>query len=735
MTHGICLTALLAGGLAVPTALAPGTALAADSCPSAVATYVLEAKPGASGATPRTLRKYVDSDPKGGDADGTVFDTGHTGTIAAGSRVFTGGDGVIYEILSDGTLKSYKDHTATGGQLLTAARVYDGFNWTTRKRVWAGGDRIFSLHEGGKLEIFKQGDPKSGKGELTLLDTVPFDRPAVVAFRNADDVWAVGRTIYTLKDGEIRAWSYKESGTTPVLPAAGTVVATGLDGATQAWSPGPGTVYTASDDGPTTVKSYTGTPLTLVNADVRTGIEGEFLPDTAACLTASDPVAKPYFGTAPDSTGTETAPAESEPDRAADGPAVVSGRFTLGDGSPAAGLPVVVEAMNSGDDAEGETRPPVLGRTTTAPDGSWSLTVPDTLPADVRAAVDENGGALNVSATVAGQTPSGVPLVGLDHTVAAPEAPATGRATAFAAAASLEPDHSIALIPALPADAADPGAQDPTPEQTARTYAAVRERTGDDSDEPTPLWQSDRSRLAADHNPYLVNGTDVSSQRVTPYNSGTCYTLRDKLSSRIAYTTVGEAHAYWDAKASFDYDSKMSSNVDVAVSSGSNWKLNGGVSLGGSIGHSTGFTAQGPYFGKQYKVPIKYTKYKYTHYCGGIARSSWKKIIAGKYTIPAGGKVGTMGKDVKYKDGPTNYARSPRSNRGIVERNTYFQLSSGKSIKWTGAATVYNITFGASTQYDREHKQRITAGSKHGEHDIWGKNGRLSGRPGLFFSY
>ncbi|MFJ5779017.1 hypothetical protein [Streptomyces sp. NPDC093094] len=41
-----------------------------------------------------------------------------------------------------------------------------------------------------------------------------------------------------------------------------------------------------------------------------------------------------------------------------------------------------------------------------------------------------------------------------------------------------------------------------------------------------------------------------------------------------------------------------------------------------------------------------------------------------------------------------------------------------KSIERTGAALVHTLTFGASTRYDREHSRRITAESKHGEHDI-----------------
>ncbi|MFD0070126.1 hypothetical protein, partial [Streptomyces sp. NPDC127574] len=70
-----------------------------------------------------------------------------------------------------------------------------------------------------------------------------------------------------------------------------------------------------------------------------------------------------------------------------------------------------------------------------------------------------------------------------------------------------------------------------------------------------------------------------------------------------------------------------------------------------------------------------------------------------------------------------------------VARNSYFQLNHGKSIKWTGAASVYGLTIGASTQYDSDHQQRLTAGSKPLAHDIWGSKGPISGSPGMFMSW
>jgi uncharacterized protein YjdB len=56
-------------------------------------------------------------------------------------------------------------------------------------------------------------------------------------------------------------------------------------------------------------------------------------------------------------------------------------------------------------------------------------------------------------------------------------------------------------------------------------------------------------------------------------------------------------------------------------------------------------------------------------------------------------------------------------------------------MKWSGSVSVYGMTLGTSTQFDRSHAQRITAGNKPLEHDIWGKNDTLNGKPGIILSY
>lgn len=56
--------------------------------------------------------------------------------------------------------------------------------------------------------------------------------------------------------------------------------------------------------------------------------------------------------------------------------------------------------------------------------------------------------------------------------------------------------------------------------------------------------------------------------------------------------------------------------------------------------------------------------------------------------------------------------------------------------KFFGPVSTFGVKLGASIQYDKVHKQGITAGSKtNARHDIWGKNDKVSGKPGVFYSF
>ncbi|MFF8932369.1 hypothetical protein ACF1AO_34460 [Streptomyces longwoodensis] len=180
----------------------------------------------------------------------------------------------------------------------------------------------------------------------------------------------------------------------------------------------------------------------------------------------------------------------------------------------------------------------------------------------------------------------------------------------------------------------------------------------------------------------------------------------------------------------------MASTIDVAVNqSGSHWSITHGKAVSSSTGHVMGYANQGPFYAKQFKVPLEYIKYKHTRYCGGYPRTSWRTIEPIRYKIPAGQPVSKIGKDVKSKDGLSKYLSSPKSRRCIVPKGTFWELNRTRSIKFSQAVTVYGVSLSVSTQYDRQHAQRISAGARSAEHDIWGQNDRLDGRPGVFLSY
>ncbi|MER6469643.1 hypothetical protein [Streptomyces collinus] len=50
---------------------------------------------------------------------------------------------------------------------------------------------------------------------------------------------------------------------------------------------------------------------------------------------------------------------------------------------------VTILASDIGEDATGQVQEPVPGTTKTAPDGTWTLTLLETLPADVQKAKDD----------------------------------------------------------------------------------------------------------------------------------------------------------------------------------------------------------------------------------------------------------------------------------------------------------------------------------------------------------
>ncbi len=739
----VCMTALLAGSIAVPTAFSAPTAQAAEACRSGIPTYVHDV----SGESGGVLRKYLDWDPLTGNAAGALLDTGETAPLETYSEFFTGGRGIIYVKTPEGALKTYKDNSATGGSMLTPVRDYGG-NWNAYERMWSTGDnRIFALHQDGVLDVYAVANPSSGSGDITKVRTVPRNDPAVVAIAQADDVWSAGQVVYTLRRGvvdrygEVKAWRYSEIGFGSPFPNGSTTVVTGVDIKTRVgWSPGPGTIYTVGDNPDYTgiATSYTGAAImSVANPDVGAGIYGDVHADIASCLASPSPEIKPSVRPVPPETETPPkAVTDGSPDPSPQDPTQFSGEFVLGDGSPAAGLPVRVEALDvTSGSSDDEVQLITLGTTVTAPDGTWTVPLPPILPAIVKRAAAGNGGIVNAMASVNGKTSSGHMMRGTHMVTAAPAAaPATARALVAAAAEDgSEPSKMRPVTDDMRKEQAQP-----TVAQTNLSWASKDEEVSVDllGDKPLPEYQSDTAQ-GPQGDPYVIDGVDTKSLAVTPMDGGCDKTSEKIIGNQIKYTTVAEGHAYWDAKATVDYDSKLSSSVEVAVKTGTKWTIEGSVALGSAMSDASGYTNKGPYFAKQWKVPIEYTKIREKWTCNYGRDTFYRyKIMGGKYKVPFGGAVGKSGKDVSNRDGSVNYSNSPKTHRAWVEAGSYFQISKNRSTKWSGSVSAFGVKLGASTQYDRDHKQRITAGNKkNARHDIWGKNDRISGKPGVFYSY
>jgi hypothetical protein len=736
-TWAIC-TVLVASATIAPQVVAhaqPAVAADVDCTTYSVPTYVWEPSNSNNIAKPRVLHKYMEWGPKSPDT--VLLDTLSTATLPGTSKVFTGGgNGIIYEATLGGQVKAYRDNTATGGSLLTQVKAYS-VNLSSAKRILTNGQWILVFASDGTMDVYKQSSPATGDGTLTQM-AAGTKSAITTAIAAADDAWMVNSAVQWLKDGTIQQTTIlpvtTTSGTNIKLSGT-TDIATGVDAA-QAWAPGPSaiSVQSLTGDPDTTgqIRSFTTGPWTSADDDVRSGIVGEIMADAGPCLTNPDPDVAPYFGTPPDDTG-DPIPGEPTGETAASPSRTVTGTFTLGNGQPAPGLPVTVTAPDVDIDATGETKETVVGTATTAADGSWSFTLPETLPAAVQKAKDDNGGILNLEAVAMGTTSSGVKMLGVDTLSAM-----TDQATVDASIAGPDNGHSVKLIPNTVDANGD--LQDSYAASTeTQTYAARVENSPAVPDGEDPQWQSDIGALPTDYNPYLVDGKDVSAEAVrppaTPMDSGSCDTIRTPVASKIKYTVVGEAHAGWDAKATFEYESSMNTSVETAIKSNGNWTLGSSKEISHSVSIAVGYTNKGPHYAKQYKVPIEYVKIKNQRICSGTVRSTWYKIEPKRYKAPAGGALGKVGKDVSGKDGSANFNRSNKAYRNYLEPGAHAQLSRGKSVKFGGAVSFYGVSMGAKTGYDSNHKQKITAGSKPGKHWVWGKNGSISsGKAGVFYS-
>jgi hypothetical protein len=121
---------------------------------------------------------------------------------------------------------------------------------------------------------------------------------------------------------------------------------------------------------------------------------------------------------------------------------------------------VTASDVDTGSDTATGGTEPLLGTATTASDGTLTLTMPPTLPANVKQAMDDNGGALNLNATTKATTSSGVQVPGADTLTAVPEQSKT------ALAAGTDASAQAAEAPKSPSPEPTPPTPTPTPENS-----------------------------------------------------------------------------------------------------------------------------------------------------------------------------------------------------------------------------------------------------------------------------
>lgn len=367
--------------------------------------------------------------------------------------------------------------------------------------------------------------------------------------------------------------------------------------------------------------------------------------DTAPDPTASDPGPKPTEAVTASAVPTVSdtpAPTVSP----ASGGATVSGTFTNGAGTGLANLTVSLTASDMlTDDTSSEVTLPVVGTATTASDGGWSYTLPDPLPSNLQTLADANNGVLNLAANVNGYTSDGKTMTATDN-VSAGVAEGSSTTQAAQDVQTYSSPHTVALNVDTDTTPLDAPADSDTVSSLAQSITDSADPAGDTAALPTYQTLSGSTSTYAAN---IVDGVDYSS--AVPLDN-VCTYHETLLKTQIKYTTVGEAHAYWDAKASFDYTSTMSSQIGIASSTnGTGWTISGSASETKSTGHATGFTGKGPYFARQWRVPINYGYFRERSSCLHSPTTYGYEIRALGYKVPSGGYVAEYGKDVTKLDG------------------------------------------------------------------------------------
>lgn len=456
-----------------------------------------------------------------------------------------------------------------------------------------------------------------------------------------------------------------------------------------------------------------------------------------------------------------TAPPEpvDDPPPTADpaAPAVVRGKLVQLNGTAASNFtvkiypPLITDVPD--DEVFVESVEPIATATSNA-DGTWSATLPNPLPAALQAEAVSNGGVLNVHAVAEGSAATdsrpfvASRMVPVGITIG-------GQLSEAAINARLQTPGTAKLLPILRSGELPTAPSEKQLTALDRAYEDNLDNTPEYPVDPDYTFRRTLNGSAGGSalvgpgetvNPGIVGPTDYTSTSITAAQGSYDITapgdaeavssaagctrqdqiLRKKNPNRYGYTDVMEAHANWDAKATAKYSQVGNTDVSGGISYNhrNTWAINGGVTISNSTQDSRGYNEIGPKFAKRLKVPMLF--YHYTWYIckyngqanAYVAKYQKETIQAKKIKTPPGGYRWKYGKDMKHKDGYTNWAKATFKQK--EEANGGYDTMSGRTSTFGGAMSVLGFTGTASTSRSANRYQSISMGPKNStSHDIF----------------
>jgi hypothetical protein len=565
----------------------------------------------------------------------------------------------------------------------------------------------------------------------------------------------------------------------PAPPESVTAIVSGQT-ATVSWAAPAG-------DGGSPITGYT---ITASPDASTTTVDGNTYQATLSGL--ANAAADTFSVTAANAVGSSDASTYSPPN-------VISGTVLAPSGQPVAGATVNILPSDAPASDPDSWSPNLIGTATTDANGIWTFTVPpySSLPADSQAAADNDGGYLN-----------------MDASVVAFATTASGATYNVAADAVRSAFVGTSSQPSGPVTVADPAGGTPemvvTPDQTdlgANDTVANEDATvgyqnsatltdsndniiGDPDDAyasgPTDAYgyQSIDGSNNDGYDPYLAaDGTDLSAATVTatvpssaPQGSKYCAPVSDgggippgyefkwftdKVWKKYAYTVIGEYHIWWDGTASFSWDQNATASVGVDISANDqDFTFDSWVTYDQTSGGSAGPSGVAAESAHQVSISLNYVK---SHRLMDVVPTDdpvqsmsiatcfnrWFIKEEGLYN-PGGGwqYIKTNSKSLLSHDGVSGWlADFPKSYDNMNSYGANYQLcvSHGKGLDYGAAAGFGNVTIKEETDHSSDTEQcdnwgdatrsDYMSGKKDGLHYAWGSNKKPSKNPQVFYNY